>query len=110
MPGELSTRQPGDPSVSVERSLALAIALPPVVVGLTAAARLTVPATFCHYFSLTTLVGAGILSYIGGSWMILRRVLRAKARWGLTLVLYDLAMPVLMVGLAFLADFCVPCR
>jgi hypothetical protein len=95
---------------SIERLLAVSIVLPVGLLGLAAAARLIVRSEWCSFFDLSTLGGVGLLGYIAGSWTLLRGLQRARARWLLTLVLYDLAMPLLIFGLVLLADSGVPCR
>ncbi len=95
---------------SVELTLALATVLPPILVGLTAGARLTVPTSLCRYFDLATLACVGVLTYIGASWALVTRLRHAKRPWLLTLVLYDLAMPLVLFGVVLLADARIPCR
>jgi hypothetical protein len=105
-----ATPPPGAPRASLELIVGVATLLPPVLVGVAAGARLTVPTGLCQYFDLTTLACVGVLSYVLGSWTLLRRLRHARRWWVIAVILYDLAMPLVLFGVVLFADARIPCR
>jgi hypothetical protein len=106
----IGTTHPTGSHASRELTLAFATVFPPVLVGVTAGARLIVPTALCQHLSLATLACVGILSYIAGSWILVRRFRHARRLWLIAVILYDLAMPLLLFGVALLADASIACR
>jgi hypothetical protein len=87
-----------------QHALAIAATLPLGAVAACAVARLLWPSTLNPIVDFGTLLGAGILGCLLGSWILFRALGRAKARWVMLLVVYDLAMPLAVFGLVFLIE------
>ena len=87
-----------------QESLAIAAALPLAAVAACALARLTWPNRLDEIVDFGTLLGAGVLGYLLGSWILFRRMRRAKARWVVLLVVYDTVMPLAIFGFVVLVQ------
>ncbi len=96
--------EPGQIATRAQQSLAIAAALPLAAVAACALARLIWPSRLNEIVDFGTLLAAGVLGYLLGSWMLFRTMRRAGARWVVLLIVYDTVMPLAIFGLVVLVQ------
>jgi drug/metabolite transporter (DMT)-like permease len=87
-----------------QQALAMATTLSLAAVAACAVGRLMWPSRLTGIVDFGTLLGAGVLGYLLGSWILFRAMRRAKARWIVLLVVYDVVMPLAIFGLVILVQ------
>ena len=100
----MSDESTGITGTPPQQALAIATTLPFAVVAACAVARLIWPTRLTGIVDFGTLLGAGVLGYLLGSWMLFRTMRRAKARWVVLLVVYDIVMPLATFALIILVQ------